>query len=322
MQTFPIEYSSLSTNALLQLCINNYNLSSDATITFLKRGFNDTYLISTASKKNILRVYKHNWRSIESINSEIELLTYLNKHNVSVAYPIIDKLHHSIQTINAPEGIRYAVLFSYAEGVAVKKMTPEQAHLLGVETGKIHTLMQNCTVNCTAHDYDVYNQFEIILATLKPILINHTIEYDLLLQLRNKFTTVFEAVDKKQLQVGICHGDLQAENFHITQENKYTFFDFDFFGKGYLAYDIGVFAWYDHKNKPVEIINAFIQGYKTQHTISDAEIALVPWFSALRALFQMRLFCEISDGKQLPLWPAQQVADFLHKVEKWINEKT
>ncbi|MEO6901921.1 MAG: phosphotransferase [Bacteroidia bacterium] len=322
MQSFPIEYSSLSASGLLQLCINNYNLSRNSTITFLKRGFNDTYLISSASKKSILRVYKHNWRSIESIQSEIELLNYLNIHNVSVAFPIMDTLQNSIQPIDAPEGIRYAVLFSYAEGVAVKKMTPEQAYLLGAETGKIHTLMQGFTVKCTAHDYDVHSQFKIILATLQPILINHTLEYNLLLQLRNKFVAVFEATDKSQLQIGICHGDLQSENFHITAENKFTFFDFDFFGKGHLVYDIAVFAWYDHKNKPTEIINAFIQGYKTQHTISDTEIALIPWFSALRALFQMRLFCEISDGKQLPLWPAQQVANFLHKVEKWINEKT
>jgi Ser/Thr protein kinase RdoA (MazF antagonist) len=322
MQLFPIEYSSLSTTALLKLCINNYNLGEHASITFLKRGFNDTYLISSASSKNILRVYKHNWRSLESIKSEIELLIHLSKQHVSVAYPIIDKLHNSIQIINAPEGVRYAVLFSYAEGVSVKKITSEQAYLLGAETGKIHQLMQSSTINCTAHDYDVSNQFELLLSTLKPILINHPLEYNLLLQLRDKFMTVFEAVDKKQLQVGICHGDLQAENFHITPENKFTFFDFDFFGKGYLAYDIGVFAWYDHKNKPSEIINAFIQGYKTQHTISDVEIKLLQWFSALRALFQKRLFCEISDGKQLPLWPAQQVAEFLHKVEKWVNEKT
>ena len=36
-------------------------------------------------------------------------------------------------------------------------------------------------------------------------------------------------------------------------DNQFTFFDFDFFGTGYLAYDIGVFMWYDHKNKTPEI---------------------------------------------------------------------
>ena len=54
--TFPVEYSSLSTTALLELLIDNYSISAEAEITFLKRGFNDTYLIKTATAKYILRV--------------------------------------------------------------------------------------------------------------------------------------------------------------------------------------------------------------------------------------------------------------------------
>jgi len=50
-------------------------------------------------------------------------------------------------------------------------------------------------------------------------------------------------------------------------------------------------------------------------------LLLLPYFSTLRALFQMTLYCQISDGKQLPLWPAQQVADFIKKVEKWMTAK-
>ena len=121
---------------------------------------------------------------------------------------------------------------------------------------------------------------------------------------------------------GICHGDLQAENFHIENENKFTFFDFDFFGTGYLAYDIGVFIWYDHKNKPKEIINSFLKGYQEQRPLSATEIKLLPYFSTLRALFQMTVYCKLNDGHHLPLWPAQEVANFIKKVEKWHTNNT
>ena len=131
---------------------------------------------------------------------------------------------------------------------------------------------------------------------------------------------MFIDLDKTQLALGICHGDLQAENFHLTKNNQFTFFDFDFFGEGYLIYDIGVFIWYDHKNKPKEIVDAFLKGYQTQRKLTETEIKLLPYFSTLRALFQMTLYCNISDGKQLPLWPAQQVADFIKKVEKWMAQ--
>ncbi|MCE9540385.1 MAG: hypothetical protein K8R85_14390, partial [Bacteroidetes bacterium] len=46
MQFFPVEYSSLSTKALLELVVINYDIDCNSSITFLKRGFNDTYLIS------------------------------------------------------------------------------------------------------------------------------------------------------------------------------------------------------------------------------------------------------------------------------------
>ena len=320
MQFFPIEYSSLSANALLEMTIANYSLAPESTITFLKRGFNDTYLIETDYKKFILRVYKHNWRTIESIETEIKLLNFLNENAISVSYPIIDKQSNTIQTIDAFEGKRYAVLFSFAEGEQKRKLTIEQAYLLGKETGRIHSLTQNRSLGIPAQNYDIKNQFNITLQTLKPILTHHIEQYEYISHLQIEFNHKLNSIDKNQLGAGICHGDLQAENFHINSSNQITFFDFDFFGTGYLIYDIGVFIWYDHKNKPKEIIDSFLKGYQTERKLTEAELNLLPYFSTLRALFQMTLYCKISDGKQLPLWPSQEVANFIKKVEKWFNE--
>src|SRR6218665_3868766 len=122
MEQFPVEYSSLSANALLRLVIEKYSLSPTAGITFLKRGFNDTYLIKTDKNKYILRVYKHNWRSPQSIKSEIDLLNYLSKNDVPVSVPVIDRSGNYMQALQAPEGPRNAVLFTYASGNPVKKL--------------------------------------------------------------------------------------------------------------------------------------------------------------------------------------------------------
>ncbi len=344
MPLFPIEYSTLSAQALLKLIIYNYEIDSNSSITFLKRGFNDTYLISVrkqggseslnlndaeeTNKKNettntgkyILRVYKHNWRSFESIETELKLLNYLIEKQVSVSFPIKDKQAKFIQLILAPEGIRYAVLFSFAEGGPIRKLSADQSFLLGAETGKIHSLTHNKSFGITAHNYNIETQFNNTLTILKPLLFDHLKQYDYLLQLKHDFLNIFNNLDKRELRTGICHGDLQAENFHITLDNKFTFFDFDFFGTGYLAYDIGVFMWYDHKNKTPEIIEAFLRGYQTYEKLSLMELKLIPYFSTLRALFQMTLYCRINDGQQLPLWPAQQAADFIGKINRWHDE--
>lgn len=329
MQFFPAEYSSISTKALIKLITDNYSIDLDSSISFLKRGFNDTYLIeenannmNASADRYILRVYKHNWRTIESIETELKLLDLLKENGISVSFPIKDKQGECIQTIQAPEGIRYAVLFSFAEGEQVRKLSIDQAYLLGIETGKIHALTKNLSLGKTAQNYDIENQFEITLRTLKPILANHPEQYAYLLKLKDDFINTFNSADKNELKSGICHGDLQAENFHINTNKKFTFFDFDFFGTGYLVYDIGVFMWYDHKNKPPEIMNVFLKGYQSQRKLTETEIKLIPYFSTLRALFQMTLYCNISDGQQLPLWPVQQVADFIKKVQKWQSKIT
>lgn len=317
MQLFPVDYSSLSPKALLQLVVTHYKVKTPTTITFLKRGFNDTYLIHSGIEKFILRVYKHNWRTIESIETEVKLLNYLKENKIHVSYPLEDRSSNYIHALQAPEGVRYAVLFSYAEGVQVRKLSIEQSFLLGIETGKIHSLTKDRSFGITAQNYDVSFQFEQILKTIKQTLADHPEEYNYLLQLQKEFSTLFNEINPGEIAQGICHGDLQAENFHVSPDDQFTFFDFDFFGKGYLVYDIGVFMWYDHKNKPPEIIKSFLKGYETQRKLSAAELRSTPYFSTLRALFQMSLYCSISDGHQLPLWPAQEVANFIKKVEKW-----
>ncbi len=316
MELFAVEYSSLSVSDLLKMVINYYNLSPDFEIAFLKRGFNDTYLIYSSTNKYILRIYKYNWRSKESITNEVNLLNYLSQNNINVANPIIDKKGDCIQSINAPEGNRHAVLFHFANGNQVRKLTLEQSKLLGIETGKIHVLTQNRVYDECAINYDISVQFENTISTVSPLLIHHKEQLDYLLKLKEEFVTLFNTINPTEIGIGICHGDLQAENFHI-EGNKITFFDFDFFGSGALIYDIGVFLWYDQKNKTPEIINAFLKGYHTQRKLMDTELKLIPYFSTLRALFQMTVFCKTNNGKQLPLWPAQQVADFINKVEQW-----
>ena len=80
------------------------------------RGLNDNYLVKDPRTKYILRVYRHNWRDLRDIQAETELIQFLRAEGVGVSYPVPDRTGVMIQEIGAPEGLRYAVLFSYAEG--------------------------------------------------------------------------------------------------------------------------------------------------------------------------------------------------------------
>lgn len=318
MTEFPVSYSSLNTKSLLKFAIDEYEINPKSTIKFIKRGFNDTYLITEpVDKRYIFRIYNHNWRSSKSIEPEIDLLRLLDSKRINVSVPLINKKNEYYGSISAPEGERYFALFTYAEGIQARKLNSEQSFLLGKETGKIHSITKGLVTENAAQIYDIDFQLNKTLDVIKPILDGFEEEYNYFNQLKADFQNTFSEITKEELVSGICHGDLQAENIHFTQENKLTLFDFDFMGTGYLVYDIGVFIWYDHKNKPKEIIDSFIAGYESERKLTMTEKKLLPYFSTLRALFQMTIYCELNDGNYLPQWAPQQVADFIKKVKKW-----
>jgi len=247
METFPVSYSSLDTKSLLQFVVDKYEVDSNSTITFLKRGFNDTYLITEQlCKKYIFRVYNNNRRDKRSINSELIMLAMM-KHNtdIGVSEPIGSKDGSLTLAIKAPEGERTAVLFSFAEGQPVRKLSKEQSFLLGKETAKFHNYSLNYQRATIGENYDIATQFTSTLTTLRSILKNYPVQFNYILKLKTDFIETFVNANINELAHGICHGDLQAENIHYTDDNKITIFDFDFIGKGFLAYDIGVFIWYD-----------------------------------------------------------------------------
>lgn len=324
MKIAPVTYSSISPDYLLKLVKEKYKVTKRIKITFIKRGFNDTYLIKEPTgKKYILRVYNNNRRNRESVNTELVMLLTMYKYTqINISYPILPKSGNMYVAIPAPEGERYAVLFTYAEGQPVRKLSAEQSFLLGAEIAKMHLYaIKHYSFSTTGYNYDITKQFDTTLSTLRPILKEFPEQYNYLKVLKADFIKTFKEANQKELKRGICHGDLQAENIHFTDDNKLTIFDFDFMGKGYLAYDIGVFIWYDHKNKPKEIVDSFIRGYETQRKLSATELRLLPYFSTLRAVFQMTLYCQTNNGQYLPQWQPKDVAAFVNKIKDWHEKR-
>ncbi len=319
MKTIPVSYCTLLTEALRLLVITNYKIHPQSTLTFLKRGFNDTYLVTEPTgNKFIFRLYNAHHRNRQSINTELVMLAMMHSNtDIGISYPIGTIKGAFPLEIKAPEGNRIAVLFTYAQGQPVKKLSVEQAFILGKETARIHTFSLTFTGATVGINYDVATQLKETLTVLKPVLINHLEQYQYLIELQKDFIHTFTNASIKELAYGICHGDLQAENIHFTEHNQPIIFDFDFIGKGFLAYDIGVFIWYDHKNKPPHIIKSFIEGYQTERKLSPTEYRLLPYFSTLRALFQMTLYCTLNDGQYLPQWQPNEVAAFVNKIKTW-----
>ena len=116
MNHFPVSNSIISEIHLADFLIDTYNFEKNTSCQLIKTWVNDTYLVEVSSEKFIFRIYRLDWRSENEIAEELRLINLLKEKNISISFPILDKKDNFIQSINAPEGKRFGVLFSFADG--------------------------------------------------------------------------------------------------------------------------------------------------------------------------------------------------------------
>ncbi|GAA3560466.1 hypothetical protein [Snuella lapsa] len=147
MTPFPVTASTISAKALGEFIKDKYQFTKDLKCELFRTGINHTYFLSDNNTKYALRVYSHNWRTKLEILEEIKLLNLLNQNNLSVSFPIKDKNGAFIQEINAPEGIRYLILFSFAKGDKIRFLDKETCSKIGSLMAKMHNLTLNTIIN-------------------------------------------------------------------------------------------------------------------------------------------------------------------------------
>ncbi len=311
-------YSTFSKDSLLRLLKEAYAFDNPD-LVYLKRGFNDTYKVTSGSARFILRIYRYNRRTLEEIRTEVKLLLFLGKHGVSVSLPIPGKDDVFIHPLPAPEGMRYAVLFSFAEGEMIRKPLPEQCRWAGESLGFMHSSLQSFTPGPMTWNYAPEILLEFVQSSVHKSLVSFP---DAQKCLDSMQSDLLRRLSGFSFPSGICHGDLQSENFYFQQDHKVCFIDFDFAGYGPFLYDLGAYTWYDHQGKTPEMLAAFYEGYSSVIPLNREEKELIPLFGGLRALFLMGMWNRFNDGETNPEWNAEQIAAFVWKVKNWISKRS
>lgn len=288
---FPASYSTLCPDALASLISEKYGIFA-VECRLLVRGVGDTYLVTAENDRFILRVYRSSHRSLAQISEEVKLLVSLKQAGVSVSYPISDINNQTIQHIEAIEGLRYAVLFTYASGTVIKQLSKTQLLNLGREMARFHNVSENSKKGDSRWEFDVKTT---VLEPLKVINIPDIEDYNWLAETADRLQAVLSDFPTERFPKGYCHFDFLPKNFHF-EEDKVTFFDFDFMGYGFLVNDVMTF-WqhlalevYTVRMKRTEADESyriFLEGYRECRPISDEELALVPYLAPGFWLFYM-----------------------------------
>ncbi len=268
----------LNAEEALQIIRRHYSLGSIKYCMFIRRGFNDTYLVDTGSKKYIFRLYlngKYYVASHDAYRFELDLVNHLHTRDVPVATAIPTQNGEHLGVMQTAHGQRAFALFNYADGIALSRdsVTNDQGYQLGVALANLHL---------AANSFE--SQFERYKLDLKYLIdepirlisegekstdpkdnIKHGRRIIDKLQPIEPYIDRIKSIGTEGDKFGIIHADLHLGNVHF-RGNELTIFDFDHCAYGWRAYDLAIASGLPKKQKA-----SMIEGYESKRPLSQEE---------------------------------------------------
>ena len=238
------------------------------------------------------------WRSSLDIAYEIDVLNHLSSKEISIAKPIAKQDGQYITVLLAPEGERYAVLFTYAEGkeAPYEDDVETKAFNYGKQAAKIHQATEDFSNSHSRFLLDMTDPFDAPLKKISSMLSHRQKDWNYLQQLADKIRHRLARIPSQALEQGFCHGDFHGGNANFADDGTITFYDFDCGGWGWRAYDISVFRWSARlREKEMEYWQPFIRGYTAQKALNELDLQTVPLFIGIRHFFLLDI--HIGGGK-------------------------
>ncbi|QXV66548.1 phosphotransferase [Mucilaginibacter sp. 21P] len=296
MNTFPVVSSILAPNILAPYVQDVYNLDTGVTCKLLKAGVNHSYLINDQGRqKYVFRVYSFGWRNRLEIEEELRLLNLLKDNNIPVSYALPDSDGIYVQEIYAPEGMRYGVLFTYADGEKLLNFPADVHYSVGRIMAQIHQLTEGFSLKRNTYTAELMLQRSV--EQIKDFLPESSAEMHWMLSTQQTLLKLWAHADDSQLRKGAVHMDLWFDNMNITAEGKINLFDFDFCGNGWLCLDIAYYILQLYSTEKVnternEKLNSFLAGYESISPINDEERRLLPMLGVSMYFFYLGVQCE------------------------------
>lgn len=302
---FPVRYSQLNPAALKNELTKRYELEEPMSCRVFNSGVNDIYIIKVGKEVFYLRVSLTGIYERRDYEEEIFIINTLCENGIRAAAPVCCRDGSYIWEINAPEGRRYAVLFTEA------KRTPSEdkvkkAYNLGCMAAQIHTIADEKNFIVCRAPIDLVQLAKKPLELIQPYLAHRTADYEFLSNAAEKLCRyVGDNFGHEKPYYGYCHGDIHSGNVFFEGDAP-KIFDFDCMGYGWRAYDICVFAWNetfgDEKYIETEAWKAFLEGYNFVRQLSETELASINAFAALRELWLMGLHADVIERNAECSW--------------------
>lgn len=318
---YEVQFSVIKPEALRSRVLSRYNLH-DVICRFYTQGVNDIYIVTCHEGTYYLKLSLPGYKNKDEIEGEVIAVNELVKQGVSVAAPVADREGIYVHEIQAPEGIRYVVLWKEAKGEIKGIKTKEESNNLGKLLAQMHTQLDG--IHVTRHRLDANH---LVSEPLKYVTeFYQDTEYPRRLEEAGGIILSYlkdRMVDGSE-GYGLCHGDIH--NYNIRFEGSHpTIFDFDCAGYGLRAYDLAVQRWNIamfqlDKEKEEEQWNDLLEGYSTIRNIEPKDLSNINILVAARNLWLT--------GLQLKCLHYNRGCDWMNEdfikwntefIEKWID---
>jgi len=321
MLTFPVTESTASAVRLASFLQESYNLSPNTTCKLLRTGMNHLYLVQDEDKCFVFRLYSFQWRAKKEITEEVRLLAYLKQNSLPVSYPILGKGGEVIQEINMPEGVRYGVLFSFAEGKKNPRLPMEVCYNVGSMMARMHELTRDFPFERVA--YNAKTLLQDSFKKTSQFFGTSSGEMRFIAKLGEYLLEQYAAINASEVSCGVVHLDIWFDNLHVTESNTVTLFDFDFAGVGYQSHDIAYFLmqlFNSHPNEEEYLPKAeqFLKGYESIRRITKEERRLLPYVSLGVMLFYLGIQCERFDTWSNIFLNEDHLKRFVSSLKRWM----
>jgi len=294
MEQFPVSSSILSASHLTAYLQDTYNFTAGTNCSLVRAGINHTYLVNTGEQKYVFRIYSCNWRTEAEIGEEIRLLLELKNKDIAVSYPLPAHNGRYIQQFSAPEGTRFAVLFSFAAGEKLHLVAAATHYRIGALMARLHGITEKITLDRTTYTPQVLLQDS--MPYLEQFLPADTAEMHYMRTLQTCLLHTLAQADNKQLRNGAVHLDIWFDNINVAGD-AITIFDFDFCGNGWLALDVAYYMMQLHNVEKYERadyepkVAAFIEGYESVQPLTAEEKRLLPALGICLYFFYLGVQC-------------------------------
>jgi len=240
---------------------------------------NDVYQLEAAGRRWWLRLHPAGWRTRAETQSEIAAILAISEAGGAVARPVPRRGGGHLLEIEAPEGMRGAVLFEDAPGADLDFSGSDaaaNARRYGAAVARLHDACDG------VHALPGRPGMDLAFAVLDPAisLARHVGPEDRadLARIARRLADVLRSCG--DLSMGFCHGDLNTTNIHFLGEASVAF-DFDCCAWGWRAFELAAFArgvtWRSRPGDAADaLVRAYHEGYRSRRPIAEGDLAVQP----------------------------------------------